>query len=86
MFIRAQAEYLRGRWVEAQALLEQMIRRHPGDVESRMLLSSVFRRSRRIDLARKQLRQLYDFKGAANWHFEIQRELDQLDKLPMPDA
>ena len=27
LFIRAQAEYLRGRWVEAQSLLEQLIRR-----------------------------------------------------------
>ncbi len=80
LFIRAQAEYLRGRWVEAQALLEQLIRHNPGDIESHLLLSSVFRRSRRIDLSRKQLRRLYEFEEAAQWRFEIERELAVLDQ------
>lgn len=80
LFIRAQAEYLRGRWVEAQSLLEQLIRHNPGDIESHLLLSSVFRRSRRIDLSRKQLRRLHEFEGAAQWRFEIERELAVLDR------
>lgn len=80
LFIRAQAEYLRGRWVEAQSLLEQLIRHNPGDIESHLLLSSVFRRSRRIDLSRKQLRRLYEFEEAAQWRFEIERELAVLDR------
>ncbi len=74
LFIRAQAEYLRGHWVEAQSLLEQLIRRHPRDVESHLLLSSVFRRSHRIDLSRRQLRRLQELEHAARWRFEVQRE------------
>lgn len=80
LFIQAQAEYLRGHWVEAQALLEQVIRQNPLDVESRLLLSSVLRRSRRIELSRRQLRRLRELEEAASWRFEIERELAQLDQ------
>ncbi len=86
LFIRAQAEYLRGHWVEAQSLLEQLIRRDPEDVESRLLLSSVFRRSRRIDLSHKQLRQLQEFESAARWRFEIEREVVLLNRAAAPGA
>jgi hypothetical protein len=75
LFIRAQSQYLRGHWVEAQMLLEQLIRRDPGDVEAQLLLASVYRRTRRIDLSRRQLRQVQDCPGAGKWRFEIGREL-----------
>ena len=81
LFIRAQAEYLRGHWVEAQSLLEQLIRQNPLDIESRLLLSSVFRRSRRIDLSRRQLRRLRELGEATPWRFEIERELALLDQV-----
>ncbi|MHB0956406.1 MAG: tetratricopeptide repeat protein [Pirellulaceae bacterium] len=80
LFIRAQTEYLRGHWVEAQTVLEQLIRRDPEDVESHLLLASVYRRTQRLDLSRCQLRQLEDFQGAARWRFEIRRELAAIDK------
>jgi uncharacterized protein HemY len=86
LFIRAQAEYLRGRWVEAQSLLERLIREHPEDIESRLLLSSVFRRSGRIDLSRKHLRRLTQLPGATAWQWEINRELSLLDRLPTTGA
>jgi hypothetical protein len=80
LFIRAQTEYLRGHWVEAQTLLEQLIRRDPEDVESHLLLASVYRRTQRIDLSRRQLREIQGFEGAARWRFEIGRELAAIDK------
>ena len=80
LFIRAQSQYLRGHWVEAQMLLEQLIRRDPGDVEAHLLLASVYRRARRIDLSRRQLRQVQDCAGAAKWRFEIGRELAAVEK------
>jgi cytochrome c-type biogenesis protein CcmH/NrfG len=86
LFIRAQAEYLKGHWVEAQSLLEQLLRDDPEDVESHLLLASVFRRSRRIELARKQLHRLGGFPGRAKWQFEIQRELDLLQQRVAPDV
>ncbi len=86
LFIQAQTQYLRGHWVEAQSLLEQLIRRNPGDVESRLLLSSVFRRSRRIDLSRQQLRRLQEYETAARWRFEIDREAALLNQPAAPGA
>ena len=86
LFIRAQAQYLKGHWVEAQSLLEQLIRENPRDIESHLLLSSVFRRSRRIDLSRRQLRQMGELPEAGRWRFEIQRELKLLEQISEPGA
>ena len=80
LFIRAQSEYLRGHWVEAQTLVEQLIELNPEDIEARLLLAAVFRRTRRIDLSRFQLRQAQDLAGAARWRFEIGQELAALDR------
>lgn len=80
LLIQAQGEYLRGHWVEAQTVLEQLIHANPRDIEAHLLLSSVFRRSRRIDLSRKQLRRLYELDEAGRWRFEIERELALLDQ------
>jgi hypothetical protein len=80
LFIRAQSQYLRGHWVDAQMLLEQLIRRDPGDVEAQLLLASVHRRARRIDLSRRQLRQVQDCPGAGKWRFEIGRELAAIEE------
>lgn len=80
LFIRAQSQYLRGHWVEAQQLLEELVRGDPGDVEAHLLLASVYRRTRRIDLCRSQLRQVQDCQGATRWRFELARELAALDQ------
>jgi hypothetical protein len=86
LFIRAQSQYLRGHWAEAQMSLEQLIRRDPGDVEAQLLLASVFRRSRRIDLSRRQLRQVLDCPGAGKWRFEIGREFAAIEEPSALDA
>jgi hypothetical protein len=80
LFIQAQDQYLKGHWVEAQGLLEQLIRRDPGDVASHLLLSSVYRRSRRLELSRRQLERVQRLKDADAWRWEIQRELALLDR------
>lgn len=86
LLIQAQGEYLKGHWVEAQTLLEQLLRRDSEDIEARLLLASVFRRSRRIELSRSQLRRLYERQEAARWRFEIERELDLLAEIPTSGA
>ena len=65
-------------------MLEQLIRDNPRDIESHLLLSSVFRRSRRIDLSVRQLRQMGELPEAAGWRFEIQRELKLLEQISEP--
>jgi hypothetical protein len=79
LFIRAQSEYLQGHWMEAQVLLEEAIALCPGDTEAHLLLSSVYRRSRRIDLSRRQLARLQGLAGSERWQLEIRRELALLD-------
>lgn len=81
LFTRAQAEYLQGHWVEAQALLEQLIRRDPRDLESHLLLASVYRRSQRLELSRQELCHIRQHDGAARWRFEIDRELALLEQV-----
>ncbi|MFW6170883.1 MAG: hypothetical protein ACODAD_10375 [Planctomycetota bacterium] len=85
LLIQAQSEYLKGHWVEAQTLLEQVIRANPRDIEAHLLLSCVFRRSRRIELSRKQLRRLCKLDEAARWRFEIEREVALLDRMAQGD-
>jgi hypothetical protein len=77
---RAQTEYLRGSWSDAQALLELQIRRNPGDLESHLLLSSVFRRSGRFELSRRTLAHASRLEGAERWLLEMQREREVLDR------
>jgi hypothetical protein len=74
LFIRAQTEYLRGHWLEAQQVLEHLLRGHPRDVESHLLLASVYRRSRRIDLSHRQLQRAQGLEGAHRWQLELARE------------
>jgi hypothetical protein len=86
LFIRAQSEYLKGHWLEAQTLLEQILSRHPGDIESLLLLSSVYRRSRRLDLSRRQLTRLQGLAMSERWRLEIGREMALLDRALVPGA
>lgn len=79
LFIQAQTEYLRGNWVESHKLLERMIEHNPLDIEAHLLLASVHRRTKRIDLSCKQLRQIRRLQESGPWRFEIGRELALLD-------
>lgn len=81
LFIQAQTEYLRGHWVESHKLLEQMVARNPLDIEAHLLLASVHRRTKRIDLSCMQLRQVGRLRESGPWRFEISRELALLDTL-----
>jgi hypothetical protein len=71
LFQTAQREYLRGEWQEAERLLVQILAADAGDVDARILLAMVYRRSDRLGPARKQLRQLSAMEGAAKWQFEV---------------
>jgi hypothetical protein len=81
LFREAQTEYLKGRWFQAQALLEQVLRLDAGDVDARLLLASLYRHVRRIGQAREELRRLDRFERSGKWSIEIQKELEHLDRL-----
>ena len=55
LFNQAQREYLGGHWKEAEMLLERRIANAPRDMESRLLLATLFRHSRRLEQAGEEL-------------------------------
>ena len=79
LFIQAQSEYLKGHWEEASGLLARQIRRNPRDVESRLLLATLFRHTRNFEKAKVELADALKFDEAIEWRMEIDRELELLD-------
>jgi hypothetical protein len=77
-FREAQHAYLRGHWSEAETLVRQIGERRPGDVESRLLLASIQRRTKRFAEARQTLDELSSAAAAARWRLEIGAELEQI--------
>jgi thioredoxin-like negative regulator of GroEL len=74
LFPQAQAEYLRGHWFEAEALLARQLRTSPEDAEARLLLATLERRTGRWDDAQRELRRLKQCEAASKWQLEIERE------------
>ena len=74
LFIRAQAEYLRGNWYRVEHLLSQLLGQRDQDAEARLLMATMFRTTSRFAEARQQLRQLGQLERASEWKMEIERE------------
>jgi hypothetical protein len=74
LFREALSEYLQGNWFEAEARLNQLLGRWPGDVEARLLLATLLRHTRRHDTALEQLERLERLKDADHWQQEIAAE------------
>jgi hypothetical protein len=73
-FDDALAEYLKGNWFEAEQKLSFLLRRDEHDIEARLLLATLLRRSKRFDEATNQLNILVGLDGAHRWSLEIHRE------------
>lgn len=74
LFIQAQTEYLTGDYTQAELLLHKQLKAYPRDVEARLLLASLYRRSNRTEKATEQLSSLQKLDERMPWEFEIQRE------------
>ena len=77
-FREAQTHYLKGHWIEAETVLARLLAKESEDVEVRLLLASVLRRTARTGEARKMLTELLDLSDAGRWHWEIQSELTRI--------
>jgi len=77
----AQQAYLKGHWIEAEWIVARLLNRQPADVEGRLLLASIQRRSKRWNEASKTLVELREEPAAAKWVLEIETELRQIDEL-----
>ncbi len=85
LFIRAQGEYLKGNWDAAERLLARQLTDNHRDIQSRLLLATLFRHTRKMDLAREQISELGKFDESVHWDFEIQREKQLIELIEQQD-
>lgn len=81
LFIQAQREYLGGHWEEAEAILKRRLEQAPRDIESGLLLTTLFRHMRRFNDAREGILAIERFDESSEWEFEIEREKQLIDLI-----
>lgn len=79
-FCEAQHLYLKGHWIEAETSLTRLLAKHPQDMEARLLLASVQRRTRRWADAKRTLAALRQDSTAMRWWLEIESELKRIEE------
>lgn len=70
--------YLQGDYYEAEQILQTLVRRNDRDLDARLLLATLWRRSGRFEEATRQLDLMVRFEGAEKWELEIQDERERL--------
>jgi hypothetical protein len=80
-FAEALGDYLRGDYYQAEHVLESLLRRNLRDVDARLMLATLLRRTGRLDEATQQLDTLARFEGAGKWELEIRRERELLAEV-----
>ena len=73
-FAAALDYYLKGNWFQAERELVGLLRKNARDLEARLTLATLLRRTGRLDEAEEQLESLAAFQGAEKWELEIRRE------------
>ncbi len=96
VYREALKHYLQGSWFEAESSLGRLLRLTPRDVEGRLLLATVLRRTRRYDEALVQLDRLDRLRDATRWAREIADERQKIaerfaasaaaDSIPVEEA
>ena len=85
-FVEAQREYLLGNWFDAEAILLELLHRHPRDAEAMLLLVGVLRHTQRWRPALRRLEQLELLDTSAPWRFEITREKSLIERAMAEEA
>ena len=80
LFRHSLNQYLQGNWLETERMLRRLLRRNGHDVDARLLLVGVMRRTKRFDEAHRQLDRLVASEGSDKWHTEIDREYELLER------
>ena len=81
LFVAAQAEYLKGNWIEAEASLRKLLRQSPRDAEAQLLWATLMRRTARLDKARQSLQDLSRLDAASPWQHEIRTERELMRRM-----
>jgi len=79
-FQEAQCKYLQGHYLEAETILTRLIRKDPLDLEARLMIATVCRRTDRHNQSRHSLRELERLEGSVKWKWEIRQEREWLNR------
>ncbi len=74
LFRKAQGHYLQNDWVAAEQGLLKLLKQDTRDIESRLMLATLWRHQGRTAEATRQLDRLERFEAATNWQHEIAAE------------
>jgi hypothetical protein len=85
-FVEALDHYLKGDYYQAEHVLEDLLRQNLRDLDARLMLATLLRRTGRLDEAKGQLDTLARFEGAGKWQWEMQRERELLAEAKTPQA
>ena len=77
-FAAALDHYLKGDYYQTEQILERLLRRNVRDLEARLMLATLLRRTGRRDEAARQLDLLGRLEGAGKWELEIEDERERL--------
>jgi cytochrome c-type biogenesis protein CcmH/NrfG len=66
--------------------LQQLLRQSPRDVESHLMLATLYRHTSRREEALERLRLLERLDGSERWRWEIARERELLERTAEPAA
>lgn len=73
-FVEALDHYLKGDYYQAEQVLEGLLRQNVRDLDARLMLATLLRRTGRPGEATRQLDTLARFEGAGKWGVEIEKE------------
>ena len=82
LFPEARDYYLKGNWFEAERCLKAALEREERDLDCRLLLATLLRRTGRGAEARRELDLLERLEGSARWEAEIAAERKLLAETP----
>jgi uncharacterized protein HemY len=73
-FAEAVDQYLKGNWFQSERVLSTLLAENPRDVDARLTLATLLRRTGRLAEAERQLDRLERLDGSKKWELEIRRE------------
>lgn len=82
LFLEARGYYLKGNWFEAERCLTAALKREERDLDCRLLLATLLRRTGRGEEARRELDLLERLEGSLRWAVEIAAERKLLAEKP----
>ena len=78
LFREAQQKYLENDWVATEQVLLKLLKRDARDIESRLMLATLWRHQGRYGESLRQLDRLERFEAAEEWKYEIAAEREAI--------